>query len=154
MPDNMPKDEFNTVSKYLPLYNKGNENIARYKGTWSTEELAREINEYFNYCSENELKTAKVGLQLWLGISRAQYYEWETKPEKYGDKSDLMKRANCLIEMSYVDRAEKYPTANLFLLKAGHGYKETVDVNVTSQNASKEDIGNAIANLGLDKPEE
>lgn len=154
MPDNMPKDENNTVAKYLPVYTKGTENKKRYAGTWTAEDLAREIYEYFNYCSEHELKTAKVGLQLWLGISRDQYHDWGTKPEKYGEKSDLIKDANKLIEMSYVDRAEKYPTANLFLLKAGHGYKETVDVNVTSQNASKEDIGTAIANLGLDKPEE
>lgn len=153
MPDNMPKDENNTIAKYLPLYKQGTENQKRYKGNWSTEQLSKSICDYFEYCAEHELKTAKVGLQLWLGISRDQYHDWGTKPEKHGDKTDLITTANAVIEMSYVDRAEKYPTANLFLLKSGHGYKETVDVNVNSQNASKEDIGNAIANLGLDKTE-
>ena len=154
MPDNLPKDDMGILAGLMPIWDKGVENTFRYKGLWTDEQLAESVSEYFNYCAINNVKTAKVGLQLWLGLSRTQYYDWETKPEKFGAKTNIIGRANQIIEMAYIGRAEKYPTANIFLLKAGHQYVEQNKLDITTngkQIGSPEELTDAISKLGLDK---
>lgn len=152
-PDTMPKDEDALMTKILPVYKHGNFNRGVYKGQWTEETLSAEIDAFFEYCNDVQLKPTLPGLRLWLDVSKETMNEWRTKPEKYGVKSDLCRKATEVMEFYLQGNIDKYPTGSIFLLKTTHGHKESVDVNVTSQNASKEDIGNAIANLGLDKPE-
>lgn len=145
------KDELGTMEKILPVYKHGMERAKDYKGLWDEESLLTEIDNYFTYCAEVDLKPAKVGLGLWLGISKSQYWEWETKPEKYEYKSNLIKMANDAIESSYMARLERYPTGNIFLLKSVHGHSETTNINVNSTGTNAEEIAEAISKLGLDK---
>jgi len=114
--------------------------------------LEDEIYQYFTYCTEVNLKPAKVGLRLWLGLSKSQYWEWETKPEKYTWKSNQINQANDFMELQYIGRLELYPTGNQFLLKAQHNYidKQTVEVN-THNEISKDEISDVVNKLGLDK---
>lgn len=59
-----------------------------------------------------------------------------------------------ILEGQYIDRAEKYPTANLFMLRAGHNYIETskLDVQTTPNTVQNVDeIAEAVKKLGLDK---
>lgn len=157
MPENYPdthKDPDNTMAKLLPLYKIGMSNYFEYKGNWTDEQLAEEVSKFFAYCSDNEIKPAKAGLELWLGVSRSQYYDWSAKVEKYGAKSDIISHANRLMELSYIGRAEKYPTANIFLLKSSHGHIETSKVDVTTNGSSAQttdEIEDTISKLGLDK---
>jgi hypothetical protein len=145
------KDDCNTMQGLMPIWNRGNIN-KQYKGLWTEELLEAEINEFFNYCFSNEIKPAKVGLALWLAISKSTYWEWENKVTDY--KSNLIQRASQIIELSYVGRAEKYPTANIFLLKSSHGHVETsrLDVVATNEQMQTDEVQDRIAQLGLDKP--
>lgn len=159
MGDVIPNDDDNLMGKIITVYNKGDENLKVYKGLWDEDTLQDEIKKYLEYCTEVKLKASKVGLALWLGISKSQYWEWETKPEKYGYKSNLIKMANQAIEMSYIGSIEKYPTGNIFLLKTSHDHIEASKVDVTSNGktiGSADDINDLIKKLGLDgesKPE-
>lgn len=124
------------------------------KSAWDKESLFREITDYFAFCEERGLKPTKSGLQLYTGVSRQQYYAWETEPARYGDLSVVVNQANQIIENQYVNRGESNPTFNMFMLKTKHGYAETQNINVnTSGNVTGDEIAKKIAELGISKTE-
>lgn len=146
------KDPDNSLQFVLPIYHIGQKNRQDYKGLWDEENLTKAVNDYFQYCHDHKVKVSKVSLALYLGISKDQLWEWVAKPAKYGFKSEVAKAAFDLIESCYIERAEMYPTANLFLLRTSHGHVEKSQVEVnTSNSTSSEDIDEAIKKLGLDK---
>ena len=149
-PDTLEKDNENVLKKIIPITKK----MPKYSSQWTDKQLTDSIAEFFDYCASVDLKPTQPLLRIWLNVSRDTMWDWRTKPERYGSKCDIIKGALDILEAVLQSNIDKYPTGSIFLLKTSHGHKESVDVNVTSQNASKEDIGNAIANLGLDKPEE
>jgi len=154
MPENYAEtqiDELKTMSKVLPMLEHKRHLLDTYKGKWTDELLEDEIDNYFQYCGEYELKPCKAGLRVWLGISSSQQFDWATKPEKYGRKSDLIRGAYDIMEITYVERGEKYPTMNMFLLKSSHGHAEAQTINVVSTGTKPEEVADMVKNLGLDK---
>lgn len=120
---------------------------------WDRESLAREISEYFSYSEQHNLKPCKAGLRLWLAVSKSQYYDWETLPNKYGDVSVMINHANSAMELQYVKRSESYPTANLFLLETSHGHQKSskLDINANTTVTTTQEILDVVSKLGLDK---
>ena len=144
------KDPNNTMAKLLPIWTHGKTNLQKYKGKWTDEELEEEITQYFYFTVENEVKPAKAGLSLWLSASDETMNAWENNLEKYGRKSVLIREANKMIESSYVERGESYPTFNMFLLKTMHKYREGNEITINHQPIStKEEIAETIEKLGL-----
>lgn len=149
------KEQDNMLAKIMFGYNENKVKTMAYKGLWTDEAFLECVENYFEYSASNNLKPCKAGLRLWLGCSRTQYYDWEiNKTGTYGGKSDILAWASNIIEMSYIGRAEKYPTANIFLLKSSHGHVEANRLDITTNG---NDINNAdevrdlVAKLGLDK---
>lgn len=141
------------LENIIPIMHKGMEQRKR-TTNWTADELEATINEFFDYCTEHDIKPCKAGLRLWLGVSKSQYHAWHSEPSKYGAISDLITMANDAMELQYVNRSEKYPTGNIFLLKTCHGYVETSKVDVTTNgNSTPDEVKDAIAKLGLDKQE-
>lgn len=145
------KDNDKIMKGLYPIWQRSFKNREDYKGLWDEESLAREVDAFFRYCFENDVKPAKAGLQLWLDLSESQYYDWRKDIEKYGFKSEILRKADQLIEMQYIGRIEKYPTGNIFLLKSSHGHvpRTAVDINDTSK-VKKEDVEDMVDKLGLD----
>ena len=101
---------------------------------------------------EKSVKPSKAGIGLWLGLNKMTLHEWASDPVRYGFKSVIAQQAFDLIESCYIERAEQYPTANLFLLRSSHNHVEKSQVDVTTSNqTSAEDIDEAIKKLGLNK---
>ena len=146
-----PKDEDDLNGKILPVWEKGKENKQQYKGLWSDEEFANCIEEFFRYCWDTNLKPTQPLLQLWLGVTRVQFWNWKTKPE-YGDKFNILNDALAVMESYLQGQIEKYPTGSIFLLKSSYGHAETQNVNITG-STNAEDVAEAIKKLGLDKTE-
>lgn len=120
------------------------------KGTnWTADELEEATIKYFDYCAERAMKPSMVSLGLFLGVGKSQLYDWKTHPDKYSELSPIVARAAEAIEQQYMERAEQYPTANIFFLKAGHGYKDTQSIEISNSETSKEDIDETIKMLGL-----
>lgn len=150
-----PKDEEGLMSKLMPIYKKGNENRGIYKGQWSDQELMDEIDKYFQYCVDVELKPTQPSLRLWLGVTRTTIWEWRTKPEKYGVKSNIIEQAFDVMEMYLQSNLDKYPTGSIFLLKSSFGHKDTMNVQIDNTNTVKPDeVADVVAKLGLDKPKQ
>ena len=143
------KDVKHTMQNILPIKEHGTVNTQAYKGLWDEESLEREVNAYFEYSFENDIKVAKAGVRLWLGISRSQYHEWETG--NHGYKSDILEAAASAIELSYIGRSESFPTANIFLLKSSHGHSDKTEIEFTGDNVDATSIKEQIAKMGLNK---
>jgi hypothetical protein len=147
------KDDENVMGALSELFTHAVE-TSKVKGTnWKEDDLIDYVNQYFQWTYKNNIKPAKAGLALYLGCSRETLYEWETNPQKYGAISDIIKKAFNVIESQYIQRSEKYPTANIFLLKTSHGHVETskVDINDSRQNTTNADeVNDIVKRLGLD----
>lgn len=117
------------------------------KSAWEPEQLFDTIQAYFKFCDEKNLKPTKGGLRLYIGVSRSQYYAWQTNSEVYGDVSNLINEANEIMENQYVNRGEKYPTFNMFLLKSKHGYEDKSTIEV--KGGTQEEVAERIKQLGL-----
>lgn len=149
------EDYKNDLAKINELARRAKNMREDYKGKWTDEEFANCIDEFFDYCEEAQLKVCKAGLRIWLSVSSSQYNDWENKPEKYGFKSELILYANDRMEFSYIGRAEKYPTANLFLLKTSHRHIEASKLDITTNgksiNANENEVQDLVSKLGLDQ---
>jgi len=148
----LPKDKSGLMDKLLPVYKRKQEGKT-YDGQWKDEQLMQSIGEMFDYCAENELKPTLPILQLWLGISRTQLWEWRNKPDKFGEKTNIVNNAVLIMEAFLQSNIDKYPTGSIFLLKTTHGHIETskLDISNTSKDATQEEIEDQIKKLGLDK---
>lgn len=156
---NMPKDyiekhqdasmEDGLMENLIDIFDSGCQK--KKKGcNWTEEDLETAIREYFTFCGEKTMKPSKSGLTLWLGCSKSQYYAWQTETGKYGVISNLISMANTVIENQYINKLESYPTGNIFMLKASHGYAETSKIEVTGSQTTANDVADAISKLGLD----
>jgi hypothetical protein len=149
------KESDGLMWKLLEAYEHGNAKAKEYKGLWTEEQFAFEVSDYFRFCAEKDLKPNKAGLRTWLSVSRSQYYDWETdKTGKYGFKSDILVKANSMMEDSYIQRGEKYPTMNTFLLKTSHGHIEASKVDITTNGQtinSADEVKDLVGKLGLTK---
>ena len=133
----------------MEIYKKGKVNSREYKGLWDEESLESEIFDYFEFCTEYDVKPAKAGLRLWLGLSKSQYWEWENNFTDY--KANLLREASDFMELQYLGKLEKHPTGNIFLLKAGHGYSDKQELEIHSKDVSKEEIGDIVNKMGLNE---
>lgn len=124
------------------------------KSAWTPEDLGHKVLDYFEFCADKNLKPTKSGLRLYIGVSRTQYYSWQTDIERYGDISNVIIDANEIMENQYINRGEKYPTFNMFMLKTKHGYEEVSKVEVTNNAVTSDEVAERIKQLGIKKDEE
>lgn len=149
---NVPTDDNGIMKFIMPLRKHGQAETSIYHGQWTDEQFVKSVDDFFDYCFEKDFKPTIPALQVWLGVCRAQYYEWKTKPEKFGVKTDVINEAERSMEVYLQSNLDKYPTGSIFLLKTSHGLVETTNVNVTNNNpTSKEEIADVVSKLGLDK---
>lgn len=147
----MTPDTQGIMPTLMHMREQGKKNAQAYKGLWTPEALADELDRYFDYCAIQSFKPTIPSLCVWLSISKPQFYEWRNYPEKYGDKSYLINGA-CAVMESYLQfNIDKYPTGSIFLLKTSHGHVETQKVDITSSTgvATPEELDAALKRLGL-----
>ena len=148
----LPKDEGGLMNKIMPIYKQGEINRGIYGGQWTDEEFAKCVGEFFDYCYNIEFKPTVPGLQLWLGVSKAQFYDWRTKPEKYGVKSEIINTAMQTMELYLQGNIDSYPTGSIFLLKSTHGHTDSKQIEVkASTGVTQNEVNEAIERLGLKK---
>ena len=149
----LKEGEENVMTKIAPLWKIAMER-RDYKGQWDEEKFKSSIFEFFTYFEENNLKPSVAGLAIFLNANKQQVYDWKNFPSKYGYKSDMVNQAILIIEEQYIERSEKYPTANTFLLRTSHGHIETSKLDVTTNGndiTSAEEVKDLVSKLGLDK---
>lgn len=152
--EDLPKDETNNVQIINEVFKLGKQKDKAYKGLWTEELFNAEIGNFFDYCAEFSIKPVPTLLQLWLGVSKAQFGDWIANESRYGYKSSSVKKAMQIIETYLQMNIDKYPTGNIFLLKTTHGHVDQARIDVTSGGArigaSADEVADMISKLGLD----
>lgn len=132
------------------VFHIGQANKKRYP-VWDEHDLAEQFGLFLTFINEKGLKPSRPLLRTWLGIATATEYDWLSNPTRNPSVSELYSTMLQTIETTYVQRSEKYPTANLALLKMQHGYKEVVTTVNIVNTVSADNVMDAIAKLGLDE---
>lgn len=116
----------------------------------SVEELQSVIEEYFDFCDENEKPYTMSGLALALGISRQTLINY-SKDENY---FDTIKNAKQLVEMQLEENAlsnKTNSTFTIFNLKNNFNWKDKQEHEISNSEETNKQLIN-IANL-LNKPQ-
>lgn len=147
------KVEDGLMDNLLDLWEVAGEHIKQpRKSAWTAEGLYDTIRGYFEFSAERNLKPTKSAIIMYIGCSASQYYDWANKPEVYEDISEVVRWANAMMENQYINRGEKYPTFNIFMLKTKYGYEETSKLEITGDIKSDE-VADRIKQLGIKRDE-
>jgi len=121
-----------------------------YKGQWTEEEFQKSLDDFFEYCSTNDMEIAKPLLQIWLRVDRQKLHEWEKNDTSF--KHDLIKDALARIEYGCYQTLNSKPLPNMFKLKTSFGYVESTKVEViTGDGVDVDAINDLVNRLGLAK---
>lgn len=97
-------------------------------------QVEQRINEYFNYCIENDRKPNIKGLGNWLGVDSTTVSSWRRGEYRAETHSPLIKKAVDILEELWIDygqNGKSNPVAWIFLGKNTFGYKDVQDVVIT-----------------------
>lgn len=101
------------------------------------EQVEHRLQEYFQYCVDNDRRPQVIGMCNWLGISKMALNEWKNGEVRSTTHTPIIKRAYAIMEEMWVDFMQcgkiSPPTA-IFLAKNFFGYKDVADVIVTPNN--------------------
>jgi hypothetical protein len=110
-------------------------------------QVEKRINEYFDFCEENDRKPNIKGLGNWLGVSRETVNTWRRGDYRSVTHSDLIKKAVDLLEemwWDYGNNGKVNPASWIFIGKNAFGMRDQQEVVIAPQNTdesiSAEDI--------------
>ena len=111
-------------------------------------QVENRINEYFDFCEENDRKPNMVGMANWLGVSRETVNLWKRGDIRSTTHFDVIRKAVDILEEIWVDYMQNgkiNPASGIFLAKNMFQYKDVQDVviqpnGVNEENYSAEDI--------------
>lgn len=100
-------------------------------------QVENRINQYLQYCVDNDRRPQIVGMCNWLGINRDTLNQWKNGEYRGSTHTDIIKKAYTLMEEMWVDYMQNgkiSPPTAIFLAKNFFGYKDVADVVVTPNN--------------------
>ena len=101
------------------------------------------INQYFDFCEENDRKPNMIGMANWLGVSRDTVNSWKRGECRGGTHSDVIRKAIDILEEIWVDYMQNgkiNPASGIFLAKNMFQYKDVQDVVLTPTTGLAADI--------------
>jgi len=106
-------------------------------------QVQHRINEYFDFCEENDRKPNMIGMANWLGVSRETVNTWKRGDYRSSTHSDLIRKAVDILEELWVDYMQNgkiNPASGIFLAKNMFQYKDVQDVVISPQNNGEDDM--------------
>lgn len=121
-------------------------------------QVEQRINEYFDFCEQNDRKPSMLGIANWLGVSRDTLNSWKRGECRADTHSDLVKKTLGMLEeilVDYFQNGKVNPTSGIFLLKNMFGYRDVTEHVVTPPSplqvdSNPEDIASKYAELPED----
>ena len=109
------------------------------KAKFTADDIENKVNDYFNYCNENNKPFTMSGLALFLDCSRMTLYQYENELIKFNNISeedkkriiDTVKRAKRMVEAYQEEQLfiGKSPVGTIFSLKNNFNWKDTQEIN-------------------------
>ena len=106
-------------------------------------QVQHRINEYFDFCEENDRKPNMIGMANWLGISRETVNSWKRGDYRSATHSAVIRKAVDILEELWVDYMQNgkiNPASGIFLAKNMFQYKDVQDVVISPQNNGEDDM--------------
>lgn len=127
-----PGDNTKYINHSLKLYDLPKVDMS------NTDAVNQRVKEYFQICSDDDMKPSVAGLALALDIDRRRL--WEIREGKMGKNpavSDTLKKTMQLLDLQMVDYMQNgqiNPVSGIFLMKNNFGYADKQEVVVTPQS--------------------
>lgn len=104
--------------------------------TNDAEQVATRIDQYHQFCFDNDIKPDMPGMALALGVSRSTLWKWENgvesdKPQAVRNTLKKGRELNEYLMSQMMQNGKINPVTGIFLLKNNHGYKDQTDVVLT-----------------------
>lgn len=123
-------------------------NRQNYQSAWTPEALQEAVDNYFQKSRELGLEVAKVGLALYLGMTRQHLGAIANDPTKYGVKSSIVNSAFEQMEFTYFNKLDSRPVPSMFKLKTQNNYVENQKLEIVADaKVSADEIKDKIAGL-------
>ena len=100
-------------------------------------QVEQRINDYFQFCEENDRKPNMIGMANWIGVDRATLTSWKTGEYRNTTHLPVIKKAIDVLEelwVDYMQNGKMNPASGIFLAKNMFQYKDVQDVVVTPNN--------------------
>jgi hypothetical protein len=100
-------------------------------------QVENRINQYFDFCEQNDRKPNMIGMANWLGVDRATVNSWKTGEYRSESHLPVIKKAVDILEELWVDymmNGKVNPGSGIFIGKNLFQYKDVQDVVVTPNN--------------------
>ena len=101
------------------------------------QQVKQRINDYFNYCADNDRKPNIKGLGNWLGVSDETVIRWRKGDYRSDTHCEVIKKAVDIIQEMWWDYGHDgkcNPASWIFIGKNAFGMKDVQDVVVTPNN--------------------
>ena len=107
--------------------------------TNDAEQVAARIDQYHQFCFQNDIKPDMSGLALALGVSRKTLWAWENgvesnKPQAVRNTLKRGREVNEYLMSQLMQNGKINPVTGIFLLKNNHGFRDQTDVVITPNN--------------------
>lgn len=94
-------------------------------------QVENRINEYLDFCEEQDKKPSMVDLSLWLGVNRDTLKSWKRGEFRSSTHKQLIERYVTLLEAQWTDymmNGKVNPASGIFIAKNLFGYRDTQEV--------------------------
>jgi len=100
-------------------------------------QLEGRINEYFDFCEQNDMKPNIIGMANWIGVSRVTLNAWRRGEMTAEENTEVINKARIVLEdmwQMYMMNGKINPASGIFLGKNLFGYRDVQDVVVEPKN--------------------
>lgn len=106
-------------------------------------QVEKRLNEYFDFCEQNDRKPNMVGMANWLGVSRETLNTWKRGDFRSATHAPIIRRAVDMLEELWVDYMQNgkiNPASGIFLAKNMWQYKDQQDVVIMPKNDAESEM--------------
>nr|DAG07778.1 MAG TPA: Terminase small subunit [Caudoviricetes sp.] len=100
-------------------------------------QVEHRIQEYFEFCINQDAKPSVPGMGLWLGVDASTVARWRRGDYREQTHRQVIKKAMQVLEMLWNDWMQSgkiNPASGIFIGKNMFGYKDTQDVVLSPHN--------------------
>ncbi len=107
------------------------------------EQVQNRINEYLDFCEQNNKIPQMVGVANWLGIGKTTLNEWKNGVVREKTHTPIIQRTLLMLEEIWIDLMQNnkmLPANGIFLAKNLMQYKDQTDIAVTPKEDKIKDM--------------
>lgn len=109
-------------------------------------QIRQRVNDYFDFCEENDRKASLVGVANWIGVSRDTLASWKRGDYGSAEHQKIMQHVSNMLEEVWVDfmmNGKVNPASGIFIGKNHYQYRDVQDIVVAQTDPLGEKVDKA-----------